>query len=289
MNYRAVAAVATIANSCCDAVLDYAVNKFSYNKVLLCTSSVAFLIQLLYGINTGITATYSSLPWLLIHAFFILLGYVSFVKALEYLPLGLIGLIESSNLFLTLFIDSYVGYIKITPYFLLMFAVFIFSIVLFSKDCLAKEDLCVKKVQYQGFIWAMISVLFYVTAPYLIKVSDGLGANEIAINLAYYFVALPYFAYKYIFGKREQSDKPGKWWNNLLFLSVIIGILESIYFVFETFSFVNDAPTIIMIIEQMRIFLVFGLSVLFKMDKFTIRKTIALALGIISVVGVYYS
>ena len=68
-----------------------------------------------------------------------------------------------------------------------------------------------------------------------------------------------------------------------------IGVLESIYYVLETFSFVNDAPTVVMIIEQMRIFLVFVLSVIFKMDKFTLKKMIALVLGVISVIGVYYS
>lgn len=74
-----------------------------------------------------------------------------------------------------------------------------------------------------------------------------------------------------------------------MFLSVVIGILESVYYVLETYSFINDIPTVVMIIEQMRIFLVFILSVIFKMDKFTIRKTVALILGVISVIGVYYS
>ena len=70
---------------------------------------------------------------------------------------------------------------------------------------------------------------------------------------------------------------------------MIIGILESAYYVLETFSFANEAPTIVMIIEQMRIFLVFILSVIFKTDRFTIKKTIALLLGTTSVIGVYYN
>ena len=289
MNYRNTAVIATISNSLSDAVLDYTVNKFNYIKVLLYTTFIAFILQLLYGLHTEIMVTYSSVPYLLIHAFFILLGYICFVKALEYLPLGLIGLIESSNLFLTFFIDSYIGYIKITFYFVLMFALFIFSVSLFSIDCSTKENSCIKNMKRQGFIWILGSVLFYVTAPYLIKISDSLGANEIAINLSYYAVALPYFAYKCVSGSEKQSYKAKIWWNNLLFLSVVIGILESVYYVLETYSFINDIPTVVMIIEQMRIFLVFILSVIFKMDKFTIRKTVALILGVISVIGVYYS
>ena len=289
MDYRYTAVLATISNSFSDAVLDYAVNRYNYHKVLLFTSFIAFVIQLIYGLNVGITLTYSSIPYLLIHGVFVLLGYVCFVKALEYLPLGLVGLIESSNLFLTLFIDSCVGYIKITPYFVGMFAVFIFSIFLFCKDCLSRENSCFKEIERQGFLWVLGSVLFYVTAPYLIKASDSLGANEIAINLSYYMLALPYFAYNVFSYRSEQKFTPQNWWNSLLFLALIVGILESVYYLLETFSFINDAPTVVMIIAQMRIFLVFLLSVLFKMDKFTFRKTFALILGVISVVGVYYS
>lgn len=284
MDYRYTAVFATISNSFSNAVLDYAVNKYNYHRVLLYTSFVAFIIQLLYGLNLGIMLTYVSVPYLLVHALFILLGYICFVKALEYLPLGLVGLIESSNLFLTLFIDSFVGYIKITPYFVIMFAVFIFSIFLFCKD-----DSCFKKIERQGFVWVLGSVLFYVTAPYLIKVSDNLGANEISITLSYYILALPYFAYKVFSNRPERVSKSKNWWNSLFFLGLIIGLLESVYFVLETVSFINDVPTVVMIIAQMRIFLVFLLSVLFKMDKFTIKKTFAIVLGVISVIGVYYS
>lgn len=289
MDYRYTAVFATISNSFSDAVLDYAVNRYNYHKVLLYTSFIAFVIQLLYGLNTGIMFTYASVPYLLVHGVFVLLGYICFVKSLEYLPLGLVGLIESSNLFLTLFIDSFVGYIKITPYFILMFVIFIYSIFLFCKDCLNKEDTSFKKMERQGFVWVVGSVLFYVTAPYLIKASDSLGANEIAINLSYYILALPYFAYNVFSNSSKQEAQTKKWWNSLLFLGSVIGILESLYYVLETFSFINDAPTVVMIIAQMRIFLVFLLSVLFKMDKFTVRKTFALILGIVSVIGVYFS
>lgn len=289
MNYRYTAVLATLSNSFSDAVLDYTVNKFDYYKVLLYTSFFAFALQLLYGLNTEITVTYFSMPYLLVHAIFVLFGYICFVKALEYLPLGLVGLIESSNLFITLLIDSYAGYITITSYFVFMFAVFIFSIVLFSEDCFVKDNSCVKSLKFQGFVWALGSVAFYVSAPYLIKVSDNLGANEIAINLSYYIIALPYFAYKCVSNNTGEIVQIKNWWNNLLFLSLTIGILESIYYIFETLSFMNEAPSVVMIIEQMRIFLIFALSVLFKMDRFTTRKAIATILGVFSVIGVYYS
>ena len=74
---------------------------------------------------------------------------------------------------------------------------------------------------------------------------------------------------------------------NFYSLCLLIGILEAVYYVFETFSFINDAPTVVVVIEQMRIFLLFILSVLFKTDSFSLRMTIALCLGVVSVIGVY--
>lgn len=72
MNFRYTAVLATLSNSFSDAVLDYTVNKFDYYRVLLYTSFFAFALQLLYGMNTEITVTYFSIPYLLVHAVFVL-------------------------------------------------------------------------------------------------------------------------------------------------------------------------------------------------------------------------
>lgn len=295
MNYRDTAVIATIANSFCDATLDYAVNRFNYHKVLLITTLIAFFGQFSAGIVTNLTFTLNALPYILIHAVLILLGYIYFVRALQFIPIGLVSLIEAGSLFITFIIDAITGYIQITPYFLLMFSLFILSIILFTSECLKKEDLCLKKIKIKGFFFTFASVLLYVAAPYLVKTSHSQGANEIAINLGYYIVAIPYFAHQYL-KSLSATDIPAmpqtqnyNWWNNFYFLCLIIGGLETLYYIFETFSFINDAPTIVIIIAQMRIFLVFILSVLFKMDKFTLRKAFAMILGMISVIGIYYS
>lgn len=288
MNYRYTATIATVFNSLQDAILDYAVNKFNYYKVLLYTSTFAFVFQLLYGLNTEITVTYASIPYLLLHAVFILSGYVCFIKALKYLPLGLAGLVESSGLFITLFIDAYLGYIQITLYLLSMLALLIFSIILFKKDCDTDEKTCIKHIKPQGFIYISITVFLYTTAPYLVKICDHLGANTISINLSYYLLALPYFAYQYLSCEKKSPSQVKKWYNNFFFLCIVVGILESAYWILETISFINEAPTIVVIIDQMRIFLMFILSVIFQMDRFTIKKLIALILGTASIIGVYY-
>lgn len=292
MNYRSAAVLATVSNSFCDAILDYVVNKYNYYKVLLFTSSVAFMLQFGWGIYFGINMPLSSLPYVFIHGLVILVGYICFVKSLEFLPLGLVGLLETGNLFLTLVVDSLVGYVTITPYFLLMFCLFIFSIFLFCRDCLSTGSGGLKHISGQGFVWIFCSVVLYAVAPYIVKMSDVYGANEIAISLGYYILAVPYFAFCYFRSPENEKTRSApaqKWWNSLFVLVLLIGILESVYFVAETFSFMNDAPTVVMIIEQMRIFLIFILSILFGMDTFTLRKAIALILGVVSVIGVYYS
>ena len=64
--YRYTAIIATVANSFCDTVLDYAVYKFNYYKVLFLTSIVAMLWQLGIGTVTEIKLSINiSKPYLL--------------------------------------------------------------------------------------------------------------------------------------------------------------------------------------------------------------------------------
>ena len=134
-------------------------------------------------------------------------------------------------------------------------------------------------------------MFLYVVATYLIKVSAAYGASEITLNLGYYVVALPYFGYLALKGKdddKKDTSNP-RWYNGFYFLAFAIGILETIFYVLETFSFINDTPTIVMAIKQMGIFVMFFLSVLFKTDKFTPQKLLALILGFIAITGLYFN
>ena len=202
----------------------------------------------------------------------------------------MVGLTEAGSLFLTFIIDAAIGYIEISLQFTALLFLFIFSIFLFTGNCTQDTKNCIKTVKPVGFVLVLLSVLFYLTAPYLVKISERHGANEISINLGYYAVAVPYFLYQYLKHKKSQtslSAPTSKWWNNLYILCFIIGTLEALYYVFETISFINDIPTVVIIISQMRIFLLFILSVIFKTDNFTLKKLLALILGSISVIGVY--
>ncbi len=288
-NIRYTAILATVSNSLCDSVLDYSVNRFNYYKVLFLTATVAMIGQLLVGWVWDIVLPVSSLPTVIGHALAILAGYVFFVKSLKYLPIALAGLVESSSLFLTCFIDAFLGYLSLSFSFLLLLGIFVFSVFLFTQNEEASGGKPTKTIKPIGFVFLMLSVLLYLTAPYFIKLANTYGANEIGINLGYYFVAVPYFLFRYVRAEKQGviQEKKSKWWNNVYFLCFIIGILEALYYGFETMSFINDTPTVVVLIMQMRVFLLFLLSVIWGTDKFTLKKFIALLLGSFAVTGVY--
>ena len=290
-NYRYTAIIATVSNAFCDTVLDYTVGFYNYYKVLLLTSMIAFIGQIGIGLYSGIAFSLSALPYVFIHAVLILCGYICFVRALKYLPVALVGLVESSSLFLTFAIDAVLGYVVVSFSFILLLALFVFSIFLFTENCVQDKQNCIKIIRPIGFVWVFASVLFYLVAPYLVKVSSFKGANEIAINLGYYFFAILYFWFQLHFIKIKQNSTEQysvRWWQNIYPLSLIIGFLEAVYYVFETFSFINDTPTVVVVIEQTRLFLLFIFSIFLKRDKFSWKKLVALMLGGLSAVGIYF-
>lgn len=289
---RYTAIISSISNSFCDSVLDYMVSRFNYYQVLFLTSLSAAFIQTTVGLINGISMPVASLWYVVMHSVLILVGYIFFVKSLKYLPLALIGLIEASSLFLTFMIDAAMGYVEMSRYFIIMLSLFIFSIFLFTENSLKKGKDTVKNIKTIGIVYIAISVLLYLGGPYLVKLSAREGANEIAINLGYYAFAVPYFAFMFL--KSEKNDKKPKntikkRWLKIYVLCLMIGCFESVYYIFETISFNNDAPTIVIVISQTRAFLLFVLSVILKTDKFTPKKLIAVLLGSASVTGIYFS
>ncbi len=74
-NYRYTAVLATISNSFCDAILDYAVNRFNVHKVMFLTTCIGFLVQLIIGMITGIYCTMAAVPYIAFfaHSFWICL------------------------------------------------------------------------------------------------------------------------------------------------------------------------------------------------------------------------
>ncbi len=246
---RYTAVLATLFDSAADATLDYAVSRHNIHKMVFLLSLIAGIGQVAIGAFIGIDCTFKALPYVALHGILILLGYICFLKALKYTPIALIGLVQSSELFFTTIVDCMLGYLTLSVRFLALLSLFVFAIALFYTNCIKNENTSVKEVKPIGIVLTLSTMFLYVVATYLIKVSAAYGASEITLNL----------------------------------------VLETIFYVLETFSFINDTPTIVMAIKQMGIFVMFFLSVLFKTDKFTPQKLIALILGFIAITGLYFN
>lgn len=288
---RYTAVLATLFDSASDATLDYAVSRHNIHKMVFLLSLIAGIGQLLIGAFIGIECTFKALPYVALHGILILLGYICFLKALKYTPIALIGLVQSSELFFTTIIDSILGYLSLSVHFFALLFLFVFAIALFYLNSLNGETASFKKVKPVGIALTLGTMFLYVVATYLIKISAAYGANEITLNLGYYVAALPYFGYLALKGKDDDTKNTANphWYNGFYFLAFAIGILETIFYVLETFSFINDTPTIVMAIKQMGIFVMFFLSVLFKTDKFTPQKLLALILGFIAITELYFN
>lgn len=288
---RYTAVLATLFDSASDATLDYAVSRHNIHKMVFLLSLIAGIGQVAIGAFIGIDCTFKALPYVALHGILILLGYICFLKALKYAPIALIGLVQSSELFFTTIIDCLLGYLTLSARFLALLSLFVFAIALFYINCIKNEKTSVKEVKPIGIVLTLGTMFLYVAATYLIKVSAAYGASEITLNLAYYVAALPYFGYLALKGKDDDTKNTANphWYNGFYFLAFAIGILETVFYVLETFSFINDTPTIVMAIKQMGIFVMFFLSVLFKTDKFTPQKLLALILGFIAITGLYFN
>ncbi len=288
---RYTAVLATMFDSAADATLDYAVTRHNIHKMVFLLSLIAGIGQVAIGAFIGIECTFKALPYVALHGILILLGYICFLKALKYTPIALIGLVQSSELFFTAIIDCMLGYLTLSARFLALLSLFVFAIALFYINCIKNENTSVKEVKPIGIALTLGTMFLYVVATYLIKISAAYGASEITLNLGYYVAALPYFGYLALKGKdddKKDTSNP-RWYNGFYFLAFAIGILETVFYVLETFSFINDTPTIVIAIKQMGIFVMFFLSVLFKTDKFTPQKLIALILGFIAITGLYFN
>lgn len=286
MNKRITAVVSSIFNSFCDFTLDIAVNKYPIYKVLLYTSIISLFFQILYTFYAGISVTTQAIPIILIYGLIVLLGYVCYVNALKNIPIGLAALLENLDLFIILIIDILFGNLILTSKFIFLFALFIISILLFSLETnKIKDEINFKKINFVGIIFILLSVLFYVVEPYIIKYANTLGANEVAINFGYSVVAIPFFFFKSRKSgvlKKENNNK------EFLLLITLIGLFEAIYYIFGTIGYIYETPIIVNIIQEIRVFLLVILSVVFKTDKMNLKKIIALLLGMISIIGIYF-
>ena len=285
MNKRVPAIISTVSNSFCDFTLDIAVNKYNMYFILFGTALGSFVIQLIYGIINGVSVTFPSLIFIIANGICMLLGYALYVQTLKRLPVALTGLIESGSLFAYLLIDFVCGYLKINLWFLFLFTMFMLSIFIFSYDTYKqKNENKIKKIKMSGIIILLCSMLFYGFEPYLIRLASDVGANEVAINFGYYFFAISFF---FIMMKKNKTKETKSNYSGSIKLIILISLFEAVYYLFGTMGYVNEAAVINAIIQEIRVFLLFILSIFFGTDKLSLNKIIAIIMGILSVIGIY--
>ena len=285
MNKRIPAIISTVSNSFCDFTLDIAVNKYNMYFILFGTALGSFVIQLIYGIINGVSVTFPSLIFIIANGICMLLGYALYVQTLKRLPVALTGLIESGSLFAYLLIDFVCGYLKINLWFLFLFTMFMLSIFIFSYDTYKqKDENKIKKIKMSGILILLCSMLFYGFEPYLIRFASDVGANEVAINFGYYFFAIPFF---FIMMKKNKTKETKSNYSGSIKLIILISLFEAVYYLFGTMGYVNEAAVINAIIQEIRVFLLFILSIVFGTDKLSLNKIIAIIMGILSVIGIY--
>lgn len=286
MNKRITAVISSVFNSFCDFTLDIAVNKYSVYKVLLYTSIISLFFQILYAFYAGISISIQAIPIILVYGLIILFGYFCYINALKNIPIGLAALLENLDLFIVLIIDILLGNLILTSKFIFLFVLFIISVLWFTLETnKIKDEIKFKKVKFIGIIFIIISVLFYGIEPYIIKYANTLGANEVAINFGYSIIAIPFFFFK---SKNYDKFKEKNTNKTFIILVALIGLFEAIYYIFGTIGYIYETPIIVNIIQEIRVFLLVILSAVFKTDKMNLKKVIAIILGMISIIGIYF-
>lgn len=289
MNKRSSAIISAISNSFCDFTLNIAVNKYNTSFILLWTTVGSFVIQLIYGFVVGYSCTIEAIFYIVIYGISMLLGYIFYILALWRLPVSLVALIESSGLFGYFIVDSICGYLRVNLWFCFLFVLFMFSIFLFLCDDYKYTDGDIrKKIKISGILILLVSMFFDGMEPYLIKFASNSGANEITINMGYYFFAIPAFIVLYIKNKRSKIKNIGCKKNyNVIKYVLLISIFEAIYSLFGTIGYIEEVASINAIIQEIRVFLLFILSIITGADKLTLEKMVAIIIGMLSLVGIY--
>lgn len=159
---------------------------------------------MLYATQAGVIFSISSIPVILAYGIAMLLGYLCYVKSLKCIPIGFAGLLENLDLFLVFIIDIILGYLVLDLKFMILFIIFLISVIWFGIETNnQKEEIKLKQLKWIGIVYLILSVLFYTSEPYLIKIASNTGANEVAINLGYSIIAIPYF---YIKSRKEKEE-----------------------------------------------------------------------------------
>lgn len=278
--------LSTILYTISDFTLDKAVQKFDEYKISFIFLLVGGIFQVILAMFTGFELSFISFLVSLVYSFAMIAAYRCYLKAIDKLPISLVSLIESGDMFLILICDLALGYISPKPIFFVLFIIFFFAIYIFTKETeKMKDEIKTKKIDIKAVSILLISIIFYASEPYFIKLMSSKGANEVAINIMYACVAVPYFYYLYRKNKvniqTENNSKKSYW----ILVAIFIGICSSIGDYFYMKAFVLETPIIIYLITKLKVFLLVLLAVITKSDKMNFKKFISLIIGMAAIIA----
>lgn len=276
--------LSTILYTIGDFSLDKAVQKFDEYKISFVFLLVGGIFQIILSFFVGFELSFISFLVSLVYTFAMISAYRCYLKAIENLPISLVSLIESGDMFLILICDLALGYISPNPIFFILFLFFFVSIYIFTKETeKMKSQIKTKKIDIKAVSILVISIIFYASEPYFIKLMSSKGANEVAINIMYALIAVPYFYYLYRKNNKVEEKKQLKN-NKWLLWALFIGITSSIGDYFYMKAFVLETPIIIYLINKLKVFLLVVLAVVTKSDKMNLKKIISLLVGMASII-----
>lgn len=278
--------LSTILYTISDFTLDKAVQKFDEYKISFVFLFIAGIFQIILSFFVGFELSFISFLVSFIYTFAMICAYRCYLKAIDKLPISLVSLIESGDMFLVLICDLFLGYISLKPIFFVLFIIFFLAIYTFTKETeKMKDEIKAKKIDIKAVSILIISIIFYASEPYFIKLMSSKGANEVAINIMYSIIAVPYFYYLYRknnkVNKQEKSCRKNNKW---LWWALFIGITSSVGDYFYMKAFVLETPIIIYLINKLKVFLLVILAVVTKSDKMNLKKVISLLVGMAAII-----
>ena len=134
MNGKKEAFLWSVIHSVGDTLEEKILLKFNEAQYLFWVNLIIGFFVLIFSLFNNITMSIISFLVIIIYALAMALGDFCYAKAIQTLPIGLANLIDSGSLFLILLCDIFLGYIKPKLIFLILFAIFLISIYVFSYE-----------------------------------------------------------------------------------------------------------------------------------------------------------
>ena len=263
-------------------------------KILLRFNEMSYLFWINVFVGTfvtisaligGIEMSWISFLVIIVYTLAMIGGNVCYAKAIQMVPISLANLIDSGSLFIILICDVCLGYIKPKFIFILLFCIFFLSVYIFSKETdKMKEEITNKKVNLKGIFILITSTIFYASEPYFIKLANAKGANEFGINAAFYFIAIPFYFLWIKLKKQPLLDVKKEERKSFFKDMIILAVLYAITDILALTAYVGETPILVSLIFKLQVFFIVILAVIRRTDKMNWKKTLALIVGMISII-----